>query len=219
MRAIGGILAVLLTWAVAADAGAVTMSFEDVVDFQGDGQDRDNRNEPWRTYQAVDDLLVYKHYVAFNPEAASLVAAEVVLSHKGNDHRAKDTGKGPGFNPAELWFLAGDQGILIGELAKSENQWHDQVFRLDADDLAGVGGASWTLVLRLREETPGTDWLWLDRSVLRGTYEAAAPVPEPASLPLLGTAAPVPEPASLLLLGSGLAGLAAIRRRQGRGVT
>ena len=220
------LLAALVAWGVAGVAGAVTVSFVDSINFWESGFDQDNKNAPQRSYLEVSNLYTYSHKVSFDPAADQVLSAQLLLSHKGNDHREKDTGQDNGFKPAELWFLSSQNDIYIGQLVKSENGWVDQSFVLPADLLAGISGPSWTLALKVGETTDGIDTLWLDKSVLSGTYSYAAQQPPQGDEtpilggetiggpPLLNGASTVPEPTTLVLLGSGLLGLAGVARRK-----
>jgi hypothetical protein len=112
------------------------------------------------------------------------------LSHHNNSN-----------NSGEVWFLEGANKTRIGTLADSKgNGWVDQVFLLPESLYSAIYGGSWSLQLVLKETTTGTDKLWVDQSVLSGTYVAT------------------PIPAAAWLLGSGLLGLVGVRRKTSKGI-
>jgi len=160
------------------------LSFSNTVDFYGSG------TNDGRTYYKLNDgntgnfVYTYSHDVTFSPFVARITSAEIILSHKKNS----DT-------PGEVWLISGGTDTYIGQLNWSENSWVDQSFSVPEPLFGVISGGSWSLEVRLTEETTGTDKIWLDKSVLSGEY------------------IPVPIPSAMLLLGSGLVGLVVIRRR------
>lgn len=127
----------------------------------------------------------YGQLVTFSPPAAAITSAEISLTHHNNSD-----------NPGELWFLCGNNCFQLGELTSSTGEgWVTQVFAIPPSLYSAVQGGIWSLQLTLNETTSGTDKLWIDKSVLSGTY------------------APVPIPPVSYLLGSSLAGLSFFRRK------
>lgn len=149
-----------------------------------------------RTAKLIDDTnlgdpypFVYTHNVTFDPPAASIDSASITLSHRGNVT----------FGGLEAWLLSTAGNVQLGLLDASGGRWVDQVFELSSSVYSAISGGSWSLGLRLTEDTGGWDTIYLDRSVLQGEYTAAA--------------AAVPEPSIMILLGSALVGLGLFGRK------
>ncbi len=132
-------------------------------------------------------VFTITHDVTFTSPAAAVTSAQIVLTHHSDSN-----------NPGELWFLYDSGSTMLGELRNSTKgvSWVDQVFTLPPEIYSGINGGSWSLELKLREDTTGTDKVQIAHSVLSGTYT------------------PVPLPAPILLFGSGLGGLAFFRRKR-----
>jgi len=184
MRGYGSALIAFFSILLISTVSANAALFTDTVNFSGTG-----------TYFGEDYLelqgtgseysLNYSHLVTFSPPAAVITSAEVTLTH----HNNSDT-------PGELWFLYGSTSYSLGELARSTGDgWITQIFTIPSTLYSAVQGGQWSLQLTLKEITPGTDKMWIDKSVLSGAYTS------------------VPIPATVLLFGSSLAGLSFIRRR------
>jgi hypothetical protein len=164
--------------------------------------DWDEETKDGRTATKVFDNgtpVTYQHDVLFNPPAQSITSAALTLSHYGNEYPDK-----------EAWILFEDENsaVQIGLLENSDGVWKDQTFTLAPSLYSDILGLNWILELRLAEGSGdnNTDNIYLDKSVLSGTYE---PVADRGS-------DPVPEPATMLLLGSGLVGLAALGKKKFR---
>ena len=87
---------------------------------------------------------------AFPTSAAAATSAQIVLTHRGNSNK-----------PGELWFLYANESSLVGQLWNSTkgDDWVEQVFTIPAEVYSQVSGGSWTLQLKLLENTTGTDKL------------------------------------------------------------
>jgi len=172
------VLALALLALPASGAWATVYNFSNTVDFGGTGTDAG------RTYVAVSDpnsppdsiyTFTYFHNITFSPPATSVLSATLTLSHMGNSN-----------NNGEFWIVGGGTSTYLGDLAKSNSAWVDQSFTLPSGLYNTVFGGTWSLQIRLTENTTGQDKIWLDKSVLYGTYEGAAPVPEPGTVTLVG---------------------------------
>jgi len=128
----------------------------------------------------------YTHTVTFSTPASSINFANVSLTHHNNSD-----------NPGELWFLSCGTECQLGVLSRSTGDgWVTDTFAIPNELYQTIQGGSWSLMLSLKETTSGTDKLWIDKSVLSGTY------------------APVPIPPAVFLFGSGLSGLFFFRRKK-----
>ena len=205
---------VLLSMLVFGWAGiASAVSFSNTIDFTGDTFTADgvtktgifindtpndsslNPGDPGYVF-----AYTYTHNVTFNPAAAAVNSAFLDLTFTGN--RA---------NGVEAWFVY-DQGSLADTqdtvttwkkicfvyfpVTSQDFDWATQTFDI-TDLVAGVTGNTWSIAFSIDENTwNDNEQMFLAESKVYGDY------------------APVPEPATLLLLGSGLAGLAFYRRKK-----
>ena len=169
--------------------------FTDTEDFSGDG------TSGGRTYNRISNTenFSYTHNITFSPPAELITLATLTISHAGNNAGI--------FSGIEVWFITDQGETKLADLSDSvnifqEKYWVDQAIPLPSSIYSAISGASWSITFKLKENTGGTHYLYLDKSVLSGQYTPSEQT------------APVPEPATMLLLGSGLIGLAGFASRK-----
>lgn len=140
----------------------------------------------WSPNIDIYDRYDYVHNLNLDPPGTSVNSATLSIRHKNNQN-----------NYFEVWYVWNEDSDYIGRLSDSMYGYVTDTFNLSQSILNEIAdGNPWQLIIHLGENTSGYDRITLDRSTLAGDYN------------------PVPEPASLILLGSGLAGLAFRRRRK-----
>ncbi len=144
--------------------------------------------QEWGPPLNITDDYSYTQILNLPTPALTLNSATLAIKHKGNDN-----------DLSELWYLYGENNIYIGKLGNSENGTRTDTFTLSSSVLNEImNNNPWSLYVKLDEGTWFDDGLKLYSSEISGDYTPAAE--------------PVPEPASMILLGSALAGLVAKRR-------
>lgn len=168
------------------------LSFSNTVDFLDAQHD----------YLQITDSFTYSHVLnASFVSTYKLDSATLTLWHNGNSNTEN----------AEVWFSSSAGAFPIGKLSDSTgigNTFLPDPWPLDQSILDEIESTyPWSLMIKLVENTTGTDRIKIDYSTLSGNYSLIA-VDPPADDPLPSImpiqSATVPEPGTLLLLGAGL---------------
>jgi len=174
---------------------AMALPFVDIIDFSGSGTTGGGV-----TYLTITEAYSYSHILGSIPVGSTLNSASLSLTHRYNsDLNLLLWG--------EVWLAReNSDSILIGQLSGSSGGWTTDTWTLGSSVLANIQETTpWSLQVRLNEQMLlSENSLQLDRSQLAGDYTAPTGG---------GAGAPVPEPASMMMLGMGILGLVGLKRK------
>ncbi len=146
----------------------------------------------WNPNRVITEFYSYNLPLNLPTPAEALVSAQLKLRHYGNSNEE-------GFFSGEIWYARGEHNYLIGRLSESKNGYVTDTFDLSQNILNEImDNHPWSLDVRLGEE----ESIWLRQLTLDWT-EVCGEYTEP-----------VPEPATMILLGSGLAAFALKRKKR-----
>ena len=140
----------------------------------------------------------YTHNVTFDPEAISIENASLAVTYTGNQANCIEAWfiSDSSNDPQSLGYLSDTQDSYWD--ACNQNRWNTTVFDLD-NYIDGVSGSSWSIEFIVDEKTwRDNEVMYLAESTISGNYNPT----------------PVPEPATLFLLGTGLLGFAGTRKKK-----
>ena len=146
----------------------------------------------WDPYYEINGSYTYTQNLDLPTPALTLNSASLSITHKGNSNWEF-------YGWGEIWYARGEDNLFIGKLGDSEYSQRTDTFTLDSSVLSEImDNSPWSLYVKLYDTVGGNDHLKVYASVISGDYTPASE--------------PVPEPATMILLGSALAGLAAKRK-------
>lgn len=151
-------------------------------------------------YGTDANLLIDSKYLV--PQGTPVYSTEFILSSgmiESGSLSLTQTGNLSMCFATENWMLNTSDAELIGNLSQSNilNGWKTDTWQLSQSIIGHMNDSGFLRIL-FWETTGGVDSLFIDKMSL--TTETSA--------------SPVPEPATMFLLGTGILGLSALRRKQ-----
>ena len=151
-------------------------------------------------YGTDANLLIDSKYLV--PQGTPVYSTEFILSSgiiESASLSLTQTGNLSMCFATENWMLNTSDAELIGNLSQSNilNGWKTDTWQLSQSIIGHMNDSGFLKIL-FWETTGGVDALFIDKMSL--TTETSA--------------APVPEPATMFMLGTGILGISALRRKQ-----